>query len=138
MFLWQVQQASLSSQLRQLRLSLPPTRCMEHSYPLQHRHPGSMLKEAASFKTMSMLSTTSSSFQSTLNLMFMNILSMNILRILPVTLDCFGAVISPSLTRATAPLREWLDVALKEKLLVRMHREVRFYLIKPEAYLPSL
>ena len=37
-------------------------------------------------------------FQSTLNLMFMNILIMNILRILLVTLDFFGAVISPSLT----------------------------------------
>ena len=89
----QVLQASRSSQLK-LRLRLPPSSSMEHSHQLQHRHPGSMLKEAASLTTLSTLSTTNSSFILGLQVFFMKSLGRNLSR----ALYFIGAAPSPSLT----------------------------------------
>ena len=92
-FLRQVQQPSHSSLLR-IRPRLPPTTSMEHSHQPQHRHPGSMLKEAASLTTLSTLSTTNSSFILGLQVFFMKSLGRNQCNYLFST----GVAISLSLT----------------------------------------
>ena len=83
---------------------------METSYPLQQHHPGTMLEEAVSSPTMSMLSTTGSSFFSTLEeLLSLKSQSQNLFKAPFST----GAAILPSLTSATARMRVTLDVVLQ-------------------------